>query len=84
MVAAVNARQLSAQRYDKGVTSYLEVLETQRSAFDAELLYSGTLQQLFNSYINLYNALGGGWVSEAEEQEAIRLEQEKAAEEAAK
>ena len=84
MNAAVNARELSAQRYDKGVTSYLEVLETQRSAFDAELLYSNTLQQLFNSHINLYNALGGGWVSEAEEQEAIRLEQEKAAEEAAK
>ncbi|RLA58450.1 MAG: hypothetical protein DRQ89_15355 [Epsilonproteobacteria bacterium] len=84
MVAAVNARELSAQRYDKGVTSYLEVLETQRSAFDAELLYSNTLQQLFNSYINLYNALGGGWVSDAEEQEAIRLEEEKAAEEAAK
>lgn len=32
--AAVNARDLSAQRYDKGVTSYLEVLETQRGAFD--------------------------------------------------
>jgi len=84
MNAAVNARELSAQRYDKGVTSYLEVLETQRSAFDAELLYSNTLQQLFNSYINLYNALGGGWVSDAEEQEVIRLEEEKAAEEAAK
>jgi len=84
MIAAVNARKLSAQRYDKGVTSYLEVLETQRSAFDAELLYSNTLQLLFNSYINLYNALGGGWVSDAEEQEAIRLEQEKAAEEAEK
>lgn len=82
MIAAVNARDLSAQRYDKGVTSYLEVLETQRSAFDAELIYSNTLQLLFDSYINLYNALGGGWVSEAEEQEAIRAEQEKAAEEA--
>jgi multidrug efflux system outer membrane protein len=84
MVAAVNARELSAQRYDKGVTSYLEVLETQRSAFDAELLYSSTLQQLFDSYISLYNALGGGWVSQAEEQEAERLAEEKAAEEAAK
>lgn len=79
MKAALNARDLSAQRYDKGVTSYLEVLETQRLAFDAELLYSENLQLLFNSYINLYNALGGGWLSEAEEQEAAQ----KAAEEAA-
>lgn len=66
--AAVNARELSAQRYDKGVTSYLEVLETQRAAFDAELQYSNVLRGLFTSYVDLYNALGGGWLSEAEEE----------------
>lgn len=65
--AAVNARALSAQRYDKGVTSYLEVLETQRAAFDAELQYSNVLRDLFTSYVDLYKALGGGWLSEAEE-----------------
>jgi multidrug efflux system outer membrane protein len=74
--AAVSARSLSAQRYDKGVTSYLEVLETERSAFEAELIYSNTLQQLFSAYIDLYNALGGGWVSEAEEEMAQQAEAE--------
>jgi multidrug efflux system outer membrane protein len=68
--AAVNARELSAQRYDKGVTSYLEVLETQRGAFEAELEFANTLRSLFNSYVNLYNALGGGWLSPEEEQAA--------------
>jgi outer membrane protein, multidrug efflux system len=68
--AAVNAQKLSLERYDKGVTSYLEVLESQRSAFDAELVYSQTRQALLNSYVNLYKALGGGWISEAEEQAA--------------
>jgi outer membrane protein, multidrug efflux system len=68
--AAANAQNLSLERYDKGVTSYLEVLESQRSAFDAELVYAQTRQALLNSYVNLYKALGGGWISEAEEQAA--------------
>jgi multidrug efflux system outer membrane protein len=65
--AAKNAERLAMERYDKGVTSYLEVIETQRSAFDAELALSQTRQQLFSAYVNLYKALGGGWISQAEE-----------------
>jgi len=64
--AANNAMQLSQQRYDKGVTSYLEVLETQRQAFESELNLSKTKQELFNSYMKLYKAIGGGWISEEE------------------
>ena len=62
--AAKNAMTLSQQRYDKGVTSYLEVLETQRQAFESELNLSKTKQELINSYISLYKAIGGGWISE--------------------
>ncbi len=68
--AALSARNLSQQRYDRGVTSYLEVLENDRSAFEAELSYTQVRQQLLNSYILLYNALGGGWITPAEEQAA--------------
>ena len=68
--AANNAMQLSQQRYDKGVTSYLEVLETQRQAFESELNLSQTKQELFNSYIKLYKAIGGGWISEEEKKSA--------------
>ena len=70
-----NAAHLSALRYDKGVTSYLEVLETERSAFEAELRLSQTEQKLQNSYVGLYKALGGGWLS-AEEEEQAQQEQE--------
>lgn len=70
MLAAVNARNLSQKRYDGGVTSYLEVLESDRSAFDAEIVYSQVRQQVLNSYIQLYKALGGGWLSTDEEQAA--------------
>jgi len=68
--AANNAMQLSQQRYDKGVTSYLEVLETQRQAFESELNLSQTKQELYNSYMKLYKAIGGGWISEEEKENA--------------
>jgi multidrug efflux system outer membrane protein len=66
VTAAQNAQRLSGQRYDKGVTSYLELIESQRQAFEAELSLSETTQKLFNGYVKLYKALGGGWLSEEE------------------
>jgi len=68
--AAVSARNLSSERYNGGVTSYLEVIENDRAAFEAELQYSQVRQQLLNSYILLYKALGGGWISAEQEQAA--------------
>lgn len=59
--AAVKAQFLSQERYNQGVTSYLEYLESQRQAFDAQLNWAGTKQQLLTAYSNLYAALGGGW-----------------------
>jgi len=68
--AAKNAEYLSQQRYDQGVTSYLEVLESQRSSFTAELELSEVKKDYLNAYVKLYKALGGGWVSVDEMQEA--------------
>ena len=47
------------------MTSYLEVLDTERSLFSAELSESQTLRQYFNAIIELYKALGGGWTPES-------------------
>lgn len=55
------AARLSRARYDGGVTSYLEVLDSERSLFSAELLASSTLQQRYAALVQLYKALGGGW-----------------------
>jgi len=85
--AAASANFLSKERYDKGVVSYLEVLDTERTLFEVELQNSDLRQQLFTSYVRLYKALGGGWMSkaamaqaaaekEAMEQEALAREQE--------
>lgn len=68
--AAQNAEYLSQQRYDRGVTSYLEVLETQRASFESQQVYSQTYQQLLGSYVKLYKALGGGWITPQEKLEA--------------
>jgi len=59
--AATSAAMLSRARYNGGVTSYLEVLESERSLFKAELLASSTHREQLVSYVTLYKALGGGW-----------------------
>ena len=74
-LAAMNAEYLSSERYDKGQTSYLEVLESQRQSFDAQLSYSQTRRNLFGAHIGLYKALGGGWLSVEEEQAYIEAQQ---------
>ncbi len=61
LAAAKNAASLSKLRYDGGVTSYLEVLESERSLFQIELYHSELMQRRLNAYTNLYKALGGGW-----------------------
>ena len=48
-------------RYDNGYTSYLEVLDAERSLFQAELQYTQTQQKRLQATVNLYRALGGGW-----------------------
>lgn len=63
VAAARNANELSNYRYDQGVTSYLEVLETERQLFSAELDLSELIQSQLNAYVGLYKALGGGWIS---------------------
>ncbi|MEO8629217.1 MAG: TolC family protein [Betaproteobacteria bacterium] len=59
-------RDLAELRYKEGATIYLEVANAEQSLFNAELLQARTQAQLFQSYANLYRAMGGGWVDDAE------------------
>jgi outer membrane protein, multidrug efflux system len=61
-VAAAKAALLSRARYDGGQAGYLEVLETERSLFTAELESTAARGYLLSSYLYLYKALGGGWI----------------------
>ena len=57
---------LARLRYENGYTSYIEVLDSERSLFQAQIQLVQTQGQLYFALINLYRALGGGWVDEAD------------------
>ena len=59
--SANRALDLAWVRYQNGVTSYLEILDLQRSSFNSMLKASETMQLNYTSTVNLYQALGGGW-----------------------
>jgi len=61
-----NYARIARLRYDNGYTSYIEVLDAERSLFNAELSYTQTQGVLFLSLVNLYKSMGGGWVVTAE------------------
>jgi outer membrane protein, multidrug efflux system len=62
MESSSGAAGLSHERYDAGYTNYLEVLENDRTKLDAMMLASQALQLHLQSSVQLYKALGGGWV----------------------
>jgi outer membrane protein, multidrug efflux system len=53
--------ELAELRYRGGVTTYLEVLDAQRSLFNAEIDEVSAASDHLTSLISLYKALGGGW-----------------------
>ena len=53
--------RLSNMRYTGGTTTYLEVLDGQRSLFSAELTLAEARGNEYQSLVRLYRALGGGW-----------------------
>ena len=59
---AERTHTLSVRRYETGVDSFLQVLDAQRTLFDAQQAALATrLEQQLN-LVHLYRALGGGWV----------------------
>jgi multidrug efflux system outer membrane protein len=57
--------ELAEARYRGGVANYLEVLDAQRSLFNAELDEVQAVSSHLVALIRLYKALGGGWPAEA-------------------
>jgi multidrug efflux system outer membrane protein len=58
-----DAARLANIRYRGGVSSYLEVLDTERQLFDAELQQAQAQRDELLAVVRLYRALGGGWTS---------------------
>lgn len=57
--------ELAEDRYEGGYTSYIEVLDAQRTLFQAELDQSEALRDRLQASVELYKALGGGWSADA-------------------
>jgi multidrug efflux system outer membrane protein len=53
--------RISTLRYKGGTTTYLEVLDGQRSLYSAELTLASARGDEYRSLVQLYKALGGGW-----------------------
>ena len=64
--ALENYKRLALMRYDEGVTSYLEVLDAERSLFNAQLALTASQNAVFRSLIDIYKSMGGGWIETAE------------------
>jgi multidrug efflux system outer membrane protein len=62
--ALEDASQIAKLRYEGGVSSYLEVLDTERQLFDAEIQLVQAKRDESQGVIQLYKALGGGWQAE--------------------
>ena len=56
--ASVN---VSMMRYKGGTANYLDVLDSQRSLFEAELTLAQDRNNEYQSLVQLYKSLGGGW-----------------------
>ena len=64
--ALADYARLAKLRYDEGYSSYIDVLDAQRSLFDAELQYITVQADVYNSLVNIYKAMGGGWIIQAQ------------------
>jgi multidrug efflux system outer membrane protein len=62
-----NYARLARLRFEYGYSSYIEVLDAERSLFNAELFLAQTKGSLFQSLVTLYKAMGGGWVLKADQ-----------------
>jgi multidrug efflux system outer membrane protein len=61
--ASDKAADLARQRFQGGLIDFLEVLDAERTALNAELLLSQSRTDTATSLIAIYKSLGGGWAA---------------------
>jgi len=64
-VSAHKTVELSNSRYQAGLVSYLEVVDSERTALTAEREYARIIGQRLVTSVQLIKALGGGWADSA-------------------
>jgi NodT family efflux transporter outer membrane factor (OMF) lipoprotein len=61
LAAAEKAVQIASQRYNRGFTNFLDVLDAQREYYALQDQYAVAQEEVVLQFIALYKALGGGW-----------------------
>ena len=61
MAASERAVSLAQQRYERGLTDFLNVVDAERQQYSLEDQYTGAQQSAADAFIDLCHALGGGW-----------------------
>ena len=61
LLASQRAVTLANERYERGLTDYLNVVDAQRQEYDIEEQYTGAQVAAAENFIELYRSLGGGW-----------------------
>jgi NodT family efflux transporter outer membrane factor (OMF) lipoprotein len=59
--AARQATKVATERYDRGLTDFLNVLDAERQQFALEQQRAEVIRLAGDSFVTLYKALGGGW-----------------------
>jgi NodT family efflux transporter outer membrane factor (OMF) lipoprotein len=62
LIAARQATQTAIERYDRGLTDFLNVLDAERQEYDLQARHVATRQAAADDLVALYKALGGGWI----------------------
>jgi multidrug efflux system outer membrane protein len=68
VVASREYARLARLQFDGGVAPYFAVLQAEQQLFPAELNEVQLRASLFAATVNVYKAMGGGWIAEAEKQ----------------
>jgi NodT family efflux transporter outer membrane factor (OMF) lipoprotein len=70
VTASRNARLLARERYQSGVASFIDVLDAERTEEQNELSLADATTAVSADLVQLYRALGGGWQSTGEGDQA--------------
>jgi multidrug efflux system outer membrane protein len=65
--AVDNYYRLSKLRYDEGLVDYITVLDSLRQLYEAQIDLLQSQSSTFTASIQLYRAMGGGWIVAAEQ-----------------
>ena len=61
VTASQRAITLATERYDRGLTDYLNVVDAQREGYDIQIEYVEAQTSADDQFVALYRSLGGGW-----------------------